>query len=211
MSCSSPVKPRLLVTAAFMAFLAAGCSHLGAPATAPSVAQAPDVPMVLSSFDEAQLSRAIFDETNRVRVLNGLKALDPEPGLDAAADQQAAYTALALKAGHDNPMPGGRNAAERVQHQNVPVIKVGENSIMMGALRHEGANPYYGYREFAALMVDAWMNSPEHRENILNERFTELGCAARLSHAFRQGDFRIFAIQVFARPPGQGIPGAVTP
>jgi uncharacterized protein YkwD len=167
--------------------------------------------MVLVQFDETQLSRAIFDETNRVRVLHGLKPLRPESGLDAAADEQATYTALVLRAGHDNPMPGGKNAAERVAHQNVPVSRVGENSIMMGALRSEGSNPYYGYREFAALLVDAWMNSPEHRDNILSDRFTELGCAARLSHAFRQGDFRIFAIQVFARPPSQGVPGEVTP
>jgi uncharacterized protein YkwD len=169
------------------------------------------MPMLLEGFDGARLSRAIFEETNRVRVVHCLKPLRPESGLDAAADQQATYTSLALRAGHDNPMPGERNAAERVQHQNVPVARVGENSIMMGALRIEGPEPFYGYGEFAGLLVNAWMNSPEHRENILNAGFTELGCGARLSHAFRQGDFRIFAIQVFARPPSQGIPGEVTP
>jgi uncharacterized protein YkwD len=209
--CSGLVNPRPLLTATLLAFLAAGCAQVGSPAAAPVVGRAPDVPMVLESFDNAQLSAAIFDETNRVRLAHGHKALKPDSGLDAAADEQATYTALALRAGHDNPMPAGKNVAERVAHQNVPVAYVGENSIMMGAVRPEGSNPYYGYREFAAMLVDGWMNSPEHRENMLRDRFTELGCAARLSHAFRQGDFRIFAIQVFARPPGQGVPGEVRP
>jgi uncharacterized protein YkwD len=210
--CSGSVNPRPFLIAALLAFLAAGCAQVETPAAAAAVGHAPDVPMVLESFDNARLSAAIFDETNRVRLVHGHKALKPDSGLDAAADEQATYTALALRAGHDNPMPAGRNVAERVAHQNVPVAYVGENSIMMGAVRPQGSNtPYYGYRQFAAMLVDGWMNSPEHRENMLRDRFTELGCAARLSHAFRQGDFRIFAIQVFARPPSQGVPGEVTP
>jgi uncharacterized protein YkwD len=203
-----PLKPKNYATAALLGFLAAGCTHLRPPVASP----APDMAMALDRYDEAQLSRAIFDETNRVRVLHAEKPLTPDPGLDAAADEQAAYTALALQAGHTNPFPGEMNVAERVTHQNVDVAHVGENSIMMPALRPQGSNPpYYNYREFAAMLVEAWMNSPEHRENLLSDRFTELGCAARLGHGMRPGDFRIFAIQVFARPPSQGIEGGRSP
>jgi uncharacterized protein YkwD len=48
------------------------------------------------------------------------------------------------------------------------------------------------------------MNSPDHRYNLLSDQFTMLGCAARLSHAFREGDNRVFAVQVFARPVTEG-------
>jgi uncharacterized protein YkwD len=192
------VKPRAYFAYAVLAVLGAGCSHVSAPVVS---ARQPDVTMVLESFDEARLSRAIFEETNRVRVLHGQTLLKPDPGLNTAADEQAVYTALVLKAGHDNPMPGERNVAERVARQDENVVHVGENAIMMPAVRLRGSGePFYGYREFAAILVDGWMNSPAHRANMLSDKFTMLGCAARLSHAFRKGDFRVFAIQVFARP-----------
>jgi uncharacterized protein YkwD len=190
------------ITVALLASLVAGCAHAPAPASA---AVSPDMPMVLDTYDPAQLSRAIFDETNRVRVLHNERPLLPDPRLDAAADIQATYMALALKAGHDNPEPGERNVAERVTHQNFAVTHVGENAIMMSAIKPDGSQPLnYDYREYASLLVEAWMNSPDHRRNLLSDRYADLGCAARLSHAFRRGDYRIFAVQVFARSAVQG-------
>jgi uncharacterized protein YkwD len=39
----------------------------------------------------------------------------------------------------------------------------------------------YSYLEFAAIVVNKWMESPPHRKNILSEDYQYLGCAARFS------------------------------
>ncbi len=40
----------------------------------------------------------------------------------------------------------------------------------------------YTYLAFARRAVKNWMDSPSHRANILNPKFTSLGCAARFVH-----------------------------
>lgn len=43
--------------------------------------------------------------------------------------------------------------------------------------------------------ITAWMNSPCHRENILNPAFTELGVGVRIG-----GDYGVYWVQEFGRP-----------
>jgi len=167
--------------------------------------------MTLASFDGALLSRDIFTETNRVRAEFQLKPFAPNPGLDAAADEQTSYMALVLRAAHTNPVPGERNVSERVQREGVLAVHVGENAIMKSALRPPGSVlPEFGYAEYARILVDAWMNSPDHRANILNPTFSELGCSARLAHGVLKGDERVVSIQVFVRPPIYGAEGTLS-
>ncbi len=45
---------------------------------------------------------------------------------------------------------------------------------------------------------NAWMNSPSHRENILDNRFTEVGIAA--ARGLYKGQDVIFVVQFFGRP-----------
>ena len=97
---------------------------------------------------------------------------------------------------------------DRVAKEGLDTGRVGENVIMMSALRPDGAPPRgYTYAEYAALLVDAWMNSPPHRANILNPSFTYLGCAAQLGKGVRNGNDEIYADQVFllARPVQGGL------
>jgi uncharacterized protein YkwD len=162
--------------------------------------------MLLGNFEPLQLSAAIFAETNRVRAAFKLPILAPSQILDAAAGEQAAYMALDTQAGHDNPFPGEHDVAERVATEGLDAGRVGENVIMMSARKPDGAPVRaYTYAEYAALLVDGWMNSPPHRANILNPNFTYLGCAAQLGKGARNGDDRVYADQVFLLPmPGQG-------
>lgn len=200
------MNPRLAATAALLALAATACSHIAAPAAAP--APQPDRPMLLVSFEPLELSAAIFAETNRVRGAFRLPTLAPSQILDAAAGEQAAYMALDSQAAHDNPFPGEHDVAERVAKEGLDTGRVGENVIMMSALRPDGAPPRgYTYAEYAALLVDAWMNSPPHRANILNPSFTYLGCAAQLGKGVRNGNDEIYADQVFllARPVQGGL------
>lgn len=153
------------------------------------------------NFDHALLSRAIFEESNRVRVAHGARPLAHLAALDAAADEQATYMALSLATGHTNPIPSERNVQERVAHQGLTAKSVGENAIMMPALRPADApNRNYTYAAYAAYLLVGWMNSPAHRDVLLAGKFTHLGCAARLAHGFARGDQRVFATQVFFVP-----------
>lgn len=190
------VKPRRAIAIALLAALAPGCAHAPAERAGASL----DRVMSLGDFDNALLSTAIFEESNRVRVVNGSPPLARLAALDAAADEQASYLALSLSIGHRNPFPGERDEGERVMHEGLDPAKVGENAIMMPATAPGSPGGANTYASYAAFLVEGWMDSPEHRETLLARRFTHLGCAARLAHGFAQGDQRIFAVQEFFRP-----------
>jgi len=44
----------------------------------------------------------------------------------------------------------------------------------------------------------AWMNSPSHRENILNKKYTEIGIAT--AKGMYQGQEAVFVVQFFGKP-----------
>ncbi|MDD5068288.1 MAG: CAP domain-containing protein [Candidatus Pacebacteria bacterium] len=58
-------------------------------------------------------------------------------------------------------------------------------------------------------VVNAWMNSPTHRENILNNHFTEIGIAT--SHGVYKGRDTIFVVQDFGTPSLASAEGNVRP
>jgi uncharacterized protein YkwD len=53
---------------------------------------------------------------------------------------------------------------------------------------------------FAAAVVQAWMNSPSHRANIVNPGFLSLGCGARVCRDLANRHEQIYATQVFFTP-----------
>lgn len=176
----------------------AGCSGVNFPRGAASQFNRT---MALGAFDHSLLSRAIFAESNRARLAHGVPPLETDPRLDAAADEQATYMALVLRAEHDNAIPGEHAVTDRVAREGLIGNSVAENVLMMQALRPVPATDRnYTYASYATFLVDAWMNSPGHRANLLNPDFGYLGCAARLARGILPGDQRIFASQVFLDP-----------
>jgi len=124
--------------------------------------------MTPEDFDHGLLARAIFEESNRVRAEHGVPALAREPALDAAADEQASYLVLAMKAQHSNPFPGAHTVRERVERAGLQGGIVAENALWIPLLRSAGSpNRYYSYSEYAAFLLAGWMNSPGHRANLL--------------------------------------------
>jgi len=154
----------------------------------------------LTNFDSALLATAIFEETNRSRAANQLPPLVRLPELDSAADEQATHMALILRAEHGNPIPGEHTVVERVARTGLEASRVAENALMMAARRPVGAPERdYTYAALATSMVQRWMDSPGHRANLLDRRFTRVGCGARIAHGV-PGDDRVFAAQVFFLP-----------
>lgn len=97
---------------------------------------------------------------NGYRSANGLSALSPDRQLEQAALQQAGYMAGAKRMKHDTGW--GKDFASRVK----------DNGISGAAAE----NIAEGRMDLSRLF-SMWMNSPPHRRNMLDARFTRFGLA----------------------------------
>jgi uncharacterized protein YkwD len=95
-----------------------------------------------------------------IRTADGLAALSPDARLERAALQQAGYMARARRMAHTTG-PGTDFAA-----------RVKDNAIKGAAAE----NIAEGRMDLQRLF-DMWMNSPPHRRNMLDERFSRFGLA----------------------------------
>lgn len=85
----------------------------------------------------------------------------------------------------EHTSPTGKTAADLVRSQGYDFQSVGENL----ALGEFGTDKK---------LVDAWMNSPLHKKNILNPKFTELGLA--VARSTYKGEIQWLAVQHFGKP-----------
>jgi uncharacterized protein YkwD len=177
----------------------------------------------LATFDRELMSAAIFHETNRVRGQLGLPAFTHLSKLDDAADLKAVIGAVQGGLVHENPLPLTGTPADRVRFTGlvyqevaeniarVPVPDVPGSRTPVGRRQRDGRTEYYHldtgrivenrtYAQFAAVVVQAWMDSPPHRANILSRSLVSLGCAARPCPSPDGRHEQIYAVQVFFRP-----------
>jgi len=119
--------------------------------------------------------QTIFEAVNRERAARQLKPLRWDAGLAAAARNHALKMAQAGQISHQ--FPGEFDFAMRVRMAGVHFISVAENVAEAPS---------------ASMIEEEWMNSPPHRENILDPALDSLG----VSVIERNGDF--FAVQDFA-------------
>lgn len=102
------------------------------------------------------LAKSILALLNEMRAANGLSALKYSADLQAAADTRAMESVQNFS--HLRPNGSGCETAVTVDY-----MVTGENLIQVTS-------------EFAtaAIMMDTWMNSPTHRNNILLSSFTDV-------------------------------------
>jgi uncharacterized protein YkwD len=164
----------------------------------------------VENFDADLLAREIFRRTNEVRVASGVAPLKPEPRLAAAADGQAAMLALRIHSGHDNPLTNQGDASARVEQAGLSAGVVAENLATLGARNRESGRPYT-YRELAVVIVQAWMDSPGHRANLLDPALHYLGCGTRA--VWLLGHPTVYAVQDFytPAPSSEPLPPSVSP
>ncbi|MBI4550755.1 MAG: CAP domain-containing protein [Candidatus Latescibacteria bacterium] len=110
----------------------------------------------------------ILTLTNDVRRQHGLPALLPEETLRLIARGHSDDMLTRRFFAHVNP--DGQNAADRIALQHRRLIGVTGENIWSGS----------GYvitnrRQLAETIIDGWMQSPGHRENILRREYTHLG------------------------------------
>jgi len=121
--------------------------------------------------------------TNIERKNNTVPTLRRNILLDTVAERRAKD--MFTKQYFEHISPTGGSASLEADDLGYEYIVIGEN-IALGNFGDDKG------------LVDAWMASPGHRENIVNERFTEIGIAT--VKGVYEGRDTWIGVQIFARP-----------
>jgi uncharacterized protein YkwD len=153
------------------------CSAVGllaggaAPATA-RACQNPDVPAVAQALEDFDAS--VFCLINEQRVAFGRKPLRPNGELGRAAFDYASSMEMGGFFSHYGDFAGHPSGASPVSRlRQIGYIRA-HNVWIVGENLHWTTVE----QSTAAEVVEAWMNSPEHRKYLLKGRFRDLGVAA---------------------------------
>lgn len=126
----------------------------------------------------------IIKLTNQQRKENGnLPALKENDLLNNAA--QAKLKDLFAKQYFEHNSPSGSGPADLAKAAGYNYIMIGEN-LALGNFKDDEA------------LVVAWMNSPGHRENILNSKYQDIGVA--VGRGMYNGEKTWIAVQEFGKP-----------
>lgn len=150
-----------------------------------------------SNIDWELLKKGIQHETNRIRMRFELDSLLPDNLLDSAASLHARYLSTHQKLGHINlEEPKLRTPYSRIRSTGTEIIAVAENLARTniyklgkngrffvdenGKIVDENGKPVVTltYLELARELVQGWLNSDGHRDNLLGP-YTHHGLAGR--------------------------------
>jgi hypothetical protein len=133
---------------------------------------------------------ALVDETNQSRVLNDLPDLQVSPLLQAAAQEKANDEATKGYFAHTSPQ--GLTPWYWFQQVGYDFDYAGENLAVNFSDSQD--------------VTTAWMNSPEHRANILSTDFTQIGIAT--AQGIYEGEPTTFVVEEFGTPTPAAAPVA---
>jgi len=149
-----------------------------------------------AAVDESLLAAAIFAETNARRTEHGAQPLRSHPMLAEMARRHADRMVEQDFYSHGDPDPALARPDDRARRAGIENPHIGENIHDHRAIQAEGAVyplgrgrfaatpdgpplPAYTYRALARAIVDEWMASSGHRENILRRDARQLGVGVR--------------------------------
>lgn len=139
--------------------------------------------LYISTHDfAAVLSPVLVDLTNMDRETEQLKPLKVNPVLQKAAEMKAKD--MAEKGYFTHTSPEGLSPWYWLSQVNYKFTYAGENLAV-------------NFTE-SADVAKAWMESPSHRNNIMNDKFTEIGIAT--AEGMYEGKPAIYVVQLFGKP-----------
>lgn len=144
--------------------------------------QAQRLALTSGNFLASVLPSVLVDLANNDRTDNQIASLSVNPLLEEAARMKAED--MASKGYFAHTSPEGVTPWYWFSQAQYHFAYAGENLAT-------------NFDDSAAVNA-AWMNSPGHRENILNEHFTEVGIATARGEF--EGKETIFVVQLFGRP-----------
>ena len=127
--------------------------------------------------------QGVLQWTNIQRTRNGLAPLTGNTRLNGAASSK--LQDMFTRQYFEHVSPSGEDAGDLAQHTGYEFLAIGEN-LALG-----------NYADDQTL-VQAWMDSPGHRANILNIRYQEIGVA--VGKGIFEGNSTWLAVQIFGLP-----------
>lgn len=125
----------------------------------------------------------LLAQSNADRLKNGLSLLEENPLLTRAAQTKA--DDMLARGYYAHVTPEGRTPLYFVDQVGYKYLNLGENLDLTYLSTEEDVET-------------AWMNSPEHRANLLLPQFTEVGVG--ISSGEYQGNQVTFAVEIYATP-----------
>jgi len=152
-------------------------------------------------FDDTLLSECLLYYTNRVRHKYGLAACRVDQRLSKAAQAHSHEMAQRERLSHSSPVEANSTLQKRLEKAGMHLAGTtfGENlgvdyilaiaKIYFYQEEVNGTIRYYNaktrkrivpqtYSQFASAMVQSWLDSPRHRDNLLNKAYTGIGFGA---------------------------------
>ena len=145
---------------------AAGAVHLDRPVQGST--------SVSAGIQSSSAASEVVRLTNSARSQNGYAALVE----DGALSEAAAVRAREIARSFSHTRPSGASFSSALSESGVSYLRAGEN-IASG-------------QKSASEVVNAWMNSPGHRANILNSSYSRIGSASV------NIDGTLYWVQIFA-------------
>ena len=172
-------------------------------------------------IDQHLLAAAVFHETNRRRIDHDLEPLGYKHGLREAARIQASGMRREEIVSHQHPDESKETLTDRLSQLEIKGRYFAENVAMTFGVRYESGKPFHTrqedgariisdqpdgapipphtYLSFAEALLDEWMDSPGHRENIVAAEPRLLGTSS-LHDRTPDGMDRFYSVQVFFAP-----------
>ncbi len=160
------------------------------------------------------LGRLVVEETNRFRMSQGREALTMCMPLNTAAQGHAKAMAEETFFAHRNPYDAShRTLTDRIRGVGLQPKAYAENIALTYSLdfrdmqawaknRHASPAPAvmeYTYRALAKSVVNQWVNSRGHRENMLGRPYSQIGLGFATAQDSR-GFERVYCVQTFCAP-----------
>lgn len=166
----------------------------------PQIEKTPPPSPAVRTFDAVEAEEQIVSLVNQARAQGGLGLLAIDAVLVEMALQRSQDMIARNYFSHDDPETGEALARKLLDRRGYTNYTAAEN---IGLVQNEtGFVPAhlvvaarYDAHEIAQRFVEGWLESPEHRENILGADFNRTGCGIAISPAGR----RIVATQLFLR------------
>jgi hypothetical protein len=128
----------------------------------------------------------LLELTNAEREATGVDELAPHGALEQAARHHAEEMMRLGYLSHVSPTEGRRTVSDRLAAVGSTLVTVGEN---LAAVSPNGD-------DVPERVIEGWLESDSHRENLLAERWTHVGVGLAES-----SDGRVYAVQLFAFDP----------
>lgn len=176
-------------------------------------------PIDFENIDYPLLHAEILRHTNIRRQAHGLPPLQHNQALEGAARNHAVDMRDGGFMSHTSPVPGRRTVPDRTAETGFEGSGVGENIAIGFGIQYTAGRgvfnpeqnggyfsyeyqgepiPSHTYSSAAQAVVEQWMNSTGHRENILRERYRYMGAGAAY---YADGNFydmpKFYYAQVF--------------